>query len=457
MVAVARGGKVERFQAWGQDGYVPDAPFRIASCTKSFTALALLILRRHGKLGLDDELVQHLPEFVALGQPDWPAVRLRHLLSMSAGLATDNPWGDRQESVSRRQLSDWLRGGLRLLFAPGNSFEYSNLGYALLGEVITRASGQEYREYVRDQILEPLGLTRTRFDAAELPVAVQGYHRHPLLPGQAGGWSRQAQPGPGGFSPIGGLYSTANDLAAWADLHLSRQVPAGAAFTAADLLEGQQPLQLIGSQPAPAPLSGLVTGGYGYGLRVEQYDRHGTLVSHAGGYPGFTAYMCWHDRSGYAVLASANGSHSAAPQLARQVMHGLMAAESPQAQPSPAWPETEAAVKTATELVRAAAKDDGPEAVADRFRQAFAENAQPDFPLERRVAYLQQALASLGPVATDGPAKEPQHERPCRASWQLAAQFGHLELFVELMPVAPFLMQTFSAVAVSGGSRVKLF
>lgn len=452
LVAVYQPGGAVEWEAWGRDGYEPRTPFRIASCTKSFTALALLVLRRAGALNLDDEACKHLPELTTEAPAGWPSLRLRHLLSMSGGLATDNPWGDRQEASSREQLAAWARG-LRLIFPPGGGYEYSNLGYALLGEVITRVSGKGYTEFVREQILEPLGLSATAFAAGGLHGVAPSYHREPMLPGQPGGWTPQAQSGPGAFSPIGGLYASAQDLARWAGLFLERRVPEGVGFTAADLLEAQQPLNIIGAGPAEAPLHGVVANGYGYGLKVERYAEHGTLVSHAGGYPGFTAYMCWHQETGHVVVASSNGTHSAAPQLARKVMFELMAEAKPAPKRKEPWPETLAAVAAVDDLVRAACQED-PEALALRDAGAFAGNVELDFPIARRVAYLHQALVNLGAL---GAAEPPEFEQPCRARWRVPAENGRLELFVEMTPVAPYLVQTFSAVAVNGGAKLTLF
>src|SRR5690606_38170615 len=185
---------------------------------------------------------------------------------------------------------------------------------------------QDYREFVRERIIEPLALNETRFVADELDAVAQGYHREPALPGQPGGWTPQPPSGPGAFSPIGGLYSSVRDLVAWAQLYLSREVPAGLSFTAADLLEAQQPLNHFHTEPAAAPLRGLVSMAYGYGLVVETFTEHGKVVWHSGGYPGFTAYMCWHQESGYTVIASANGTHSGAQQPARRVLLPLLAA-----------------------------------------------------------------------------------------------------------------------------------
>lgn len=454
IVAVAKGGEIVATRTWGDDGYDVTTPFRIASCTKSFTALALLILRRDGRLGLDDEVVRYVPELRVEAPPAWPALRIRHLLAMSGGLATDNPWGDRQESRSRAELSAWLAGGLRLGFAPGSAYEYSNLGYAVIGEIITRVSGQDFKEFVRERIIDPLGLRDTRFAAEDLPATARGYHREPMLPGQPGGWTVQPPSAPGVFSPIGGLYSSARDLVAWAHLHMHPTVPAGVTFAAADVVEGQQPLTHVQTSDAPKPLSGLVTRAYGYGLNVEQYTDHGSLVFHAGGYPGFTTYMCWHPESDHAVVASANGTHSSASTLARNVMFPLMAAGGGRlAEPAP-WPETLAAAKVVDEFVREA-RTAAPAELARRYAHVFAENAEMDFPLARRVEYLKQAFVNLGELRSRG---DPvlTHERPARAGWSVPCEFGKLELYIELAPVAPFGVQTFEVVMVNAG-RVELF
>lgn len=456
IVAVARGGAVLQSLTWGNDGYDVTTPFRIASLTKSFTALALLTLRRAGLLSLDDEVRRHLPELKLEAPSDWPTLRIRHLIAMSGGLATDNPWGDRQESRTREELAAWLVGGLRLTFPPGSAFEYSNLGYALLGEVIARASGQEYQQFVRQNIIDPLGLRDTRFAAEELASSAQGYHREPMLPGQGGGWTAQTASGPGAFSPIGGLYSSVRDLVAWAQLYLGREAPAGADFTAADLREAQQPLTHFVAAPAEAPLRGLMTRAYGYGLSVETYPEHGTLIAHAGGYPGFTAYMIWHLESGHAVIASANGTHSAVPGLARRVMLPIVAGAGRPSAPVEPWPETISAAQAIERLVKEAQATDATELMR-RYAGIFAENVELDFPLSRRIEYLRQGLLSLGALRPKGETPELTTDRPASAHWSLPTEYGRLELYIELAPVAPYGVQTFSAEVVSGAGRVQLF
>ena len=106
----------------------PDTVFRIASMTKSFTAMAILKLRDEGKLSLDDPAERYVPEMKALVYPtaDSPRITIRHLLSHSEGFPEDNPWGDRHLADSEDALSQMLRGGIPFSNAPGVAYEYSN-------------------------------------------------------------------------------------------------------------------------------------------------------------------------------------------------------------------------------------------------------------------------------------------------------------------------------------------
>lgn len=446
-IAIGKHGTLIHQHSWGDVVYGPATPFRVASLTKSFTAQALQILRRSGSLQLDDPVMKHLEELRVDADPDWPVLRVRHLLAMSGGLATDNPWGDRQESISRGQLSDWAASGLRLLFPPGTSAEYSNLGYALLGEIITRLSGQNYREFVLEKILLPLELDSTRFSEAELKEAVSGQHRKPPLPGLAGGWQEQTPSGPGAFSAIGGLYSSVRDLLKWSSLFLKPALAAGQAFQPADLIEAQEPLGPATAALADKPLHGPVARGYGFGLAIENYENHGKVVGHSGGYPGFTAHMAWHQPSGLTVVTSTNGTHSAAPLLARRALNELIAEDNSKPEPVGPWAETREAVRTITGL---ASGHDIAEAT-----DVFAMNVELDFPLAERLERLAMARMSLGEPG--GQHGEPEFARGSSARWSLAFQFGELELYVELMPVAPFRVQTFVATMVQAGSRFRLF
>ena len=139
----------------------PKSVFRIASMSKSFVALAVIKLRDVGALRLDDAIERYVPEVVNWQLPtsDAPPITLRHLLTMTAGLPEDNPWGDRQMAINDAAFSALLADGATFANAPGMAYEYSNLSYMLLGRVVSNVAGVPMADYVTQQILQPLGMS----------------------------------------------------------------------------------------------------------------------------------------------------------------------------------------------------------------------------------------------------------------------------------------------------------
>lgn len=192
----------------------PTTVFRIASMTKSFTAAAVLALRDSGALSLDDPLARHAPECAALAPAAQP-MRLRHLLSMGSGLGTDDPWADRRMGDSDAALDAALAQGALRVGAPGEVYEYSNLGYGLLGRAVARATGASVQELVTAALLRPLGLGHTSWDP---PPGDDWARPHRVEDGVAvpEGTPLQAD---GAVAPMGGLWSCVADVAAWAAWH----------------------------------------------------------------------------------------------------------------------------------------------------------------------------------------------------------------------------------------------
>ncbi|HEY2284314.1 MAG TPA: serine hydrolase domain-containing protein, partial [Streptosporangiaceae bacterium] len=251
---VHSGGLGERWLG----GPAPDAGtvFRIASMTKSFTAAAILGLRDQGALRLDDLAQEYVGELRDLRLPssDAPRPTIRNLLTMTAGFPTDDPWGDRQQGLDPAQFAALLRGGVRLGWAPGTRFEYSNLGYALLGKVIEAVTGTGYADVIRERILVPLGMTQTGFEAGEFDPATlaRGYQRG------AAGWAELPFDGYGAFAPMGGIFSTVADLARWTAGFAD-------AFPARDGAEGGHPLSRAARREMQLPQLAIVgwpTGSY---------------------------------------------------------------------------------------------------------------------------------------------------------------------------------------------------
>lgn len=406
---------------------------RIASMTKSFTAAAVLLLRDRGLLDLDEAVAQYLPELVdqAPYSTSSPAVTLRMLLTMATGLPSDNPWGDRQESLTYEQFGTFLDGGFIAAGEAGVRFEYSNLGYALLGRVIDNVVGADAPDgagldFVEYELLAPLGLTSTRYDAAQCgPRLAPGHVRR----GDA--WVELPSTGPGAFSPIGGLHSTVADLALWVG---------GMTAAYADKVDAH-PLskatrrelqQLYRFGRVSATLStegpGAVAFGYGYGLMVDHDDRLGQIVHHAGGYPGYGSRMAWHPGTGLGVVTMSNGAYGAAGPTCMEALRVLVRAERrPRRVPDLVAPEVERVTAYVLGFDPA-----GAATFADPVR--FADNVELDVPDAERRRQLAEARATVG--APVGGPSEPRSEGLAHAAWTVPAERGRYDMFVLLSPEA---------------------
>ena len=407
----------------------PHTAYRIASCTKRFTAVALLALRDAGRLVLDAPVTDFVPAFaeVALPTADSPVPTVRMLMTMSAGFPTDDPWGDRQESLTDDELDDLLRRGLTFDSVPGTAFAYSNLGWALLGRVVASASGRPYREVVEQTILGPLGLPATGF---ERDVAASGGVATGHRPVDDG-WEPLPFSGPGAFSPIGGLFSTTTDLARWARWLSSAFDPAGrgdvpGVLSRASRREMQQLQRFV-------PGRGAHPGGYGFGLFVEQYPEHGTVVSHSGGYPGFSAHMRWQTATGLGAVAFENATYAQVAAPVSLALDGMMT-DRPEARVvAEPWPETLAAARAVEAVVRGGRVPEG----------LLSENVELDVPLERRRALWEREIVALGGLV-DERAETGSSAVPSHRVWTLPAARGALRIEIRLTPERPPRVQTVS-------------
>lgn len=293
--AVVVGPAGEVLASWGRDAG-PDTVFRIASMTKSFTAAAVLSLRDEGMLDLHTSVATYAPELAHLVGPgvDPASVSLRHLLTMSSGLATDDPWADRHLDATDDDLDGWISGGLRFSYPTGTAFEYSNLGYALVGRVVHRVTGTRLQHHVRERFLSPLGMSRTGWSVGELPNdadVTQGMH---VIDGVQ---SPTAPLGDGVVAPMGGLWSCARDLGLWMAFLSSAftSSPRPGQLSASSRREMQQlhretPVRRL---TAVDGSSRIAEGGYAMGLTTYADDRLGRVVTHSGGLPGYGSNMRW--------------------------------------------------------------------------------------------------------------------------------------------------------------------
>ncbi|WP_198165628.1 serine hydrolase domain-containing protein [Agromyces laixinhei] len=416
----------------------PDTLFRIASCTKSFTAAALLLLRERGLLDLDTPARSFVPEFspeVPGGGAVGPTVRM--LMTMSGGLPTDDPWADREESMTRDEFDAMLAAGTRCSAVPGTGFEYSNLGYAVLGQVVERVSGSTFTDFVTRELIEPLGLDM-RFDRpvdAAVPLAT-GHRRV-----GDDGWLPLPFTGPGVFSAIGGLFASARSLAEWAVWLASAGVGDDSGpLSAASRREMQQLARVAAKRQDPAAATApQKVFGYGFGLFVEYDDRFGAIASHSGGYPGFSAHMRWHEASGLGVVAFENATTARVSQgaeLALTLVLEAAEATRPLSPPAAPWPETLDASVAVSALV-----NEWSDAAASAV---LATNVALDVPYDERRAAIETAWAAIGGrTGASTQAVDAAGDSPDHLVWFLPGATGRLRVELRMTPLVSPRAQTF--------------
>ncbi|GAA4692630.1 serine hydrolase domain-containing protein [Nocardioides nanhaiensis] len=280
------GARGRAVRAGEQSRGTADTQYKIGSVTKTMTAALVLLARERGELALGDPLVRYVPD------APFPDATLRSLLSHSAGLSAE-PAGEWWE---RSRGGDWTalataHEGARPVLEPGGQFHYTNLGFGLLGEVAARVSGQGWWEALQEQVLTPLGMTRTSY-----------HHQAPHAEGFAvDALTDELVPEPlpdtGAMAPAGQLWSTVTDLATWLRALVD---PAASVLSEQTLRELRTPLA-----GAPEDRSGT---SWGLGVHVVR-DRGRVLVGHGGSMPGFVcgAEIDVDSRVGAVVLS--NGAY----------------------------------------------------------------------------------------------------------------------------------------------------
>ena len=293
--------------------------FRIASLTKGFTALAILKLRDEGELNLADPAYKFLPELADLSYltKDASPLTIQNLLSMTAGFPEDNPWGDRKLDITDRELEKLLDAGISFSSVPASRYEYSNLGYAILGKIISTVSGIPFQKYITREILQPLNMNNTCWEYSDVPadLLAQGYSW------EDGEWISEPMPHDGAFASMGGLITSAEDFGKWVSFLLSAWPPRSGPETGPVRRSTLREMQKQGeaalypdakdSYGNPCPL----TYGYGYGLVVVKWCNDQVWVMHTGGLPGFGSHYMFLPDYGIGIFSFANLTYAPTAQL----------------------------------------------------------------------------------------------------------------------------------------------
>ena len=254
--------------------------FNLASVSKQFTAAGIILLKQQGKLSYSDQMKKLIPELSFYND-----VTIRHLLNHTSGipdyLSLANNYIPENETVTTEKLIkvySEITPGFK--FKPGDKFQYSNINYVLLAEIIERITGKSYADYLRKNIFQSLGMNHTKvfnlLSKDEPSNRVYGFKRKYLLFGkkQLSDLNRFD-----GVAGDGGIYSSAHDLFVWHQALLS------SAFI---------PIEAISESFRPGILNNGGKTGYGFGW----FTNNDGTVEHAGGWQGFASYLYRHPVDG---------------------------------------------------------------------------------------------------------------------------------------------------------------
>lgn len=287
-VLIAENGEILYKNSFGVRSYITGEPltdqsqFRLASVTKQFTAMAVMILQERGELDYDDSMTKYIPEL------PYDNVTIRHLLTHTSGMADyemlfDQHWDLAKKGQPDRQIAnndDVIRLFTEykppLRFKSGDKYEYSNTAYVFLASIVERVSGKTFDLFMKDNIYIPLGMTHSLIYSAlkDPPMAERVYgFRKKILETE---YSDADFHYLNGIVGDGAMYSTSGDLFLWDQSlyteKLVSQKTLNQAFT-------------------PATLNNDSITDYGFGWRIQKTDAGKTIVSHSGGWVGFRTYI----------------------------------------------------------------------------------------------------------------------------------------------------------------------
>lgn len=431
---IVRNGQLAHTHAAGVQDVKSQAPvtadtvFRMASLTKSFTALAVLKLRDEGRLDINAPATRYVPQLHVANEP-----RLSELLNHSAGFVTDDPWADRELDMTEPEFTALMSAGTPLARPPAEGFEYSNLGYAVLGRAISNVSGQSYQRFITQNILQPLGMSSTVWErgnssAQRRAIGYSWIEDH---------LEEEPALSDGAFGAVAGLSTTANDyaryvawlLSAWDSTH---DAPAAAIDSSLVREAGRGTIlsrigqRANGPEGKPCPVAWM----YGAGFYVVSDCELGTMMRHPGGLPGFGAQVLLLPHAGIGIFAFANltYAHLSDPVVDAAVLlkrAGLV----PERKLQPGVDLLHAA-QSALRVVQAADI-----AVADAD---LAPNVLLDESATRRNEKLRRHRKMVGACASIAPG---EITHALFGKFELSCERGKLEATIALAPASPSRIQ----------------
>ena len=285
--------------------------FNIASVSKQFSGVALMMLHEQGKLSLDDKLSQHFPTF---NSPVLRDINLRHLLAHTSGIPDARDRSDRNfvltatDEISYAYIKD-LKA---LNFAPGTAYEYMNPTFQLMYTIIAQTSGQSFDDYMREQIFLPTGMTETTYFEADkqIPRMAHGY-----IPDEQGGYKEYDYGEESFFATKadGGLYTSTEEFVQW-EKALRKNSLISKTMT-----------QEAHSEKINIPETPYT--GYGYGWFIEHKPGFPKKVYHTGNNGGFQTYAGRYPEQEILVLIFSTRNNNNREQMVEKVDNILKTAD----------------------------------------------------------------------------------------------------------------------------------
>ncbi|OIN57359.1 serine hydrolase domain-containing protein [Arsenicibacter rosenii] len=413
----------------------PASLFRIASMSKSVTNMAILKLRDEGKLRLDDPVQQYIPDMAKMTYltADSPLITIRHLMTHTAGFPEDNPWGDRQLDDSDADLIKLIKGDLSNSNVPGVSYEYSNLGFAMLGAIITRVSGKQYQNYITDNILKPLGMTHTVWEYTKVPAEqlAHGYRR------EDNQWKEEALLHDGSYGAMGGLITSVEDFSKYMAYHQAAWPPRSDADAGpvkrSSVREMQQPWTFNFLNPQfkyPGGRTCAMTSSYAYGLRWSRDCDGRVYVGHTGGLPGFGSQWWIMPDYGIGVVACGNLTYASMGNANWAVLDTLIRLADLKPRQLPVSPIL---AQRKNELMNLL-----PDWTNAEKSGLFAENFFPDKSVAHRRQAVKELYAKAGKIIRVG---EMIPENQLRGRFLIEGEQANIDVFFTLTPENPALIQ----------------
>ena len=272
--------------------------FNIASMSKKFTAVAIMQLVEQGKLSLDDAVSKYYPEYMS---SMWGKIKIHHLLSHGSGVPDKRgyiPLEERimgEDSLAMRYLSELDT----LNFEPGQGYEYMNPTYVMLGDIVTRVTGQDFTQYACENIFRPSGMEKTMYYFPNcdsiIPNASHGYEL------DSAGVYKECDYGEETFfatRPDGGVYTSVAEYSNWMREQTKMRAGLSKVLSSESLALAQTAKNHIEDNPAYID--------YCYGWIVESKDGQPWVVYHFGGNGGYRTWGAYYPQKNVYVMVFAN-------------------------------------------------------------------------------------------------------------------------------------------------------